>query len=67
MKSSTLISEEQLITRAVEALIDRLGAVEASRFLSLASSDRCESVRRHRLWQGQLDKDQFFDQVFGEA
>jgi len=66
MKPTTLISEEQLITRAVEVLIDRLGAVEASRFLALASSEQGESVKRHRLWQAQLDKERFFDRVFSE-
>ena len=25
-----------------------------------------ESVRRHRLWQSNLDKDRFFDEIFND-
>jgi len=67
MKPSTFINEEQLISKAVQVLIERLGVVEANRFLSLASQERIESVKRHQLWQQKLDKDQFFDEVFDQS
>lgn len=66
MKTSTFIPEEQLIIRAIDALLERLGPVETSRFLSLPRQKRIESVERHHLWQAALEKDKFFDAVFGE-
>jgi hypothetical protein len=67
MKTGVFIGEEQLIVKGVEALIDRLGPVETSRFLALATPERIETVKRHRLWQANLDKEAFFDEVFGRA
>ena len=66
MKASVFIDEEQLVAKAVEVLIKELGPVEASRFLSLPKEKRLESVKRHRQWQSQLNKDEFFDNVFQE-
>jgi hypothetical protein len=66
MKTSTFIKEEQLITEAIDTLIDKLGPVETNRFLSLLKARRVESVRRHQLWQSQLKKGKFFDKVFKE-
>ncbi len=34
--------------------------------LQLQREGRIESVKRHRRWQAGLDRDQFFDQVFGK-
>lgn len=65
MKASVFTDEEQLITKAVEVLVKELGPVEASRFLALPKKKRVESVKRHRQWQAQLRKGEFFDQVFG--
>ena len=65
MKASIFTDEEQLITKAVDVLIRELGPVEASRFLTLPKKKRMESVKRHRQWQAQLHKDEFFDRVFG--
>ncbi len=65
MKTSIFTDEEQLITKAVDVLIKELGPVEASRFLTLPKKRRMESVKRHRQWQAQLQKDEFFDRVFG--
>ena len=71
MKESHYITEEELVNKAVAALLEKLGPVEASRFLALPAEKRTESVKRHHLWQSQLDKDKFFDAVFrsksGEA
>ena len=59
------LQEEELIRRAVEALLHTLGPVETTRFLDLARSRPLDSVQRHRVWQESLDKDTFFKQVFG--
>ena len=64
MKASVLIDEEQLVTKAIEVLVRELGPVEASRFLTLPKKRRVESVKRHRQWQAQLQKEEFFDIVF---
>ena len=44
-----------------------LGPIEATRFLARPRGRRLESVKRHRQWQATLDRQQFFDQVFGTA
>ena len=66
MKANLFIDEEQLVTKAIEVLVRELGPVEASRFLALPKKRRIESVKRHRQWQAQLKRDDFFDQVFSE-
>ncbi len=62
-----ILPEEQLIERALEALVHTLGPVEAARFLSLARGERMESVARHRQWQTGLDRHAFLDKVFGPS
>ena len=64
MKTSTFMKEEQLIALAIETLFEKLGPVEANRFLTLPQKTRLDSVKRHHLWQAQLDKQTFFDKVF---
>ncbi len=64
MKESILMTEEQLITQAVNALIEKLGILEATRFLALKSDSKLDSVKWHQEWQAQLDKEAFFDEVF---
>jgi hypothetical protein len=49
----------------MDALIKELGPVEAIRFINLQKKKRMESVRRHREWQKTLNKDKFFDELFG--
>ena len=65
MKTNIFTDEEQLITKAVTVLIQELGPVEASRFLTLPKKKRLESVKRHRQWQSSLHQEEFFDHVFG--
>ena len=65
MKLTGFMDEEKLVTTAVDVLIERLGAVEASRFLSLPKKKRVESVKRHLMWQSKLEKNEFFKKVFG--
>ena len=65
MKESVFINEQQLVIQAVDILFDKLGPVEANRFLSLPRKKRIESVKRHQLWQSTLNKDEFFKEVLG--
>jgi hypothetical protein len=64
MSEHTYLKEDEMIRRAVEALLRDLGPVEATRFLTLPQRRKVDSVTRHRLWQEGLDRDCFFDQVF---
>jgi hypothetical protein len=64
MNTETVMTEEQLIRQAIDALIESLGIMEATRFLAIKRESRLESVDRHRLWQSELDKEKFFDEIF---
>jgi len=64
MTKKAFLSEDKLIAQAVDLLMERLGPVETSRFLSLPRGRRIESVKRHRMWQSELVKNEFFDKVF---
>ena len=55
-----------MIQRAVEALMKALGPVEAVRFLNLPRPLYPDSVEWHRQWQASLDRERYFDEVFGE-
>jgi len=65
MRPVKYMNEEFVIKKGVEALIKELGPVEAIRFINLPKRKRLESVRRHRQWQRHLDKERFFNEVFG--
>ncbi len=65
MKTRVYLPEDEMIRRALDALMTALGPVETTRFLTLPRQRRLDSVKRHRQWQASLDKDQFFYQVFG--
>jgi hypothetical protein len=67
MNTTQYLPEEELIDKALQALMKALGPVEAIRFLNLPRSRRLESVERHQQWQATLNQEQFFDQVFGPA
>ena len=64
MKEHTYLQEEEMVRRAIDALLRDLGPVETTRFLTLPQRRRMDSVARHRQWQESLDQDRFFDQVF---
>ena len=64
MKQGQFVSEDKLLKQAINVLMERLGPVETSRFLSLPAKKRIESVKRHQRWQAKLDKDSFFNAVF---
>jgi len=55
---------DEVVRRAVEALVRDLGPVEAMRFLSLRRARAFNSVTHHRQWQDSLDKDRFLEEVF---
>lgn len=65
MKAHAYLPEDEMIRRALDALMVALGPVETARFLALPQQRRLDSVERHRRWQASLDKDQLFEQVFG--
>lgn len=65
MKAERYLSEDAAINKGVEILIRELGPVEAMRFMNFPRERRVESVKRHAEWQRRLDKDRFFDEVFG--
>ncbi len=65
MKQGQYIKEEKLLKKGIDILMEKLGPVETSRFLSLPVPKRLESVKRHHRWQSKLEKDEFFNDVFG--
>ena len=67
MKLERYMDENVLIKKSIEILIDNLGPVETIRFLNLPRKKRIESVKRHREWQRMLEKDKFFEEVFGSS
>ncbi len=64
MKCMNYMEEEAVIKKAMKVLIKELGSVEAVRFINMPRKKRLESVKRHREWQKQLDKDKFLTDVF---
>lgn len=68
MSDHTYLGEDEMVQRAIDALMEALGPVETVRFLTLPRQKRLDSVARHRRWQSSLDQDAFFRQVFdGQA
>ena len=65
MKTEKYLNEEELIRKAIGALIQELGPVETARFVNLPRQKRLESVKRHRQWQKNIDKDMFMKEIFG--
>lgn len=66
MKLTKTVPDDDLIKKGIEILFRELGNVDAIRFLSIPRKKRVESVKRHRDWQRTLDKDAFFDEIFGD-
>lgn len=65
MKQGQYIDEEILLKQGVDILMEKLGPIETSRFLSFPPQKRIESVKRHQKWQSELEKNEFFNDVFG--
>ena len=66
MKGAKYMNEDTLIRKSIEVLMEKIGPVEAIRFINIPRKKRIESVRRHRQWQKMLDKNKFFDEIFGK-
>jgi len=66
MNVAKYMDEDELIRKSIEVLMEKIGPVEAIRFINIPRKKRIESVRRHRQWQKKLDKNKFFDEVFGK-
>ncbi len=60
------MDEDILIKKSIEFLMKEIGPVETFRFITLPRKKRLESVHRHRKWQKGLDKDKFFNEIFGK-
>lgn len=60
------IKDKDLIEKGTKILFRELGYTDAIRFLAIPRDLREESVKRHRKWQEGLDKDVFFNEVFGK-
>lgn len=65
MTTLTYLTEEELVSKAIRVLMDTLGPIETSRFLSLPQAQVIDSVERHRQWQDNLDEQAFLTLVFG--
>ena len=66
MTAEKYMDEEKMVKKAVRAIVEAVGPIEASRFITMPRKKRVESVKRHRQWQQTLDKDEFFDRIFKE-
>ena len=58
------MDEESVIRKGIELLINGLGPLEAMRFMNLSRERKIDSIKRHRAWQKELNKDHFFKEVF---
>ena len=65
MSMSRYIKDHDLIEKGTRALFKELGYTDAIRFLAMPRDSREETVKRHRQWQQTLNKDDFFQDVFG--
>lgn len=65
MKAIKALDDEKVIEKGMHALHRALGPTGTRRFITLARPRGEDSVTRHRKWQEKLDKDDFFDKVFG--
>ncbi len=64
MKQGQYIKDEKLLKQGVDILMEKIGPIETSRFLSVLPRKRIESVKRHLKWQSELDKNKFFNDLF---
>ena len=64
MKAIKYMDEERMLRKAIKALLLELGPVETNRFICMPRKKKMESVRRHKEWQKNLDKNTFFNDVF---
>ena len=65
MKAVKSLNDAQVIGKGINALHRVLGPVGTRRFMSMTREKREDSVSRHGKWAETLDKETFFDKVFG--
>ena len=66
MKNAQYMEEEAVIRKGIDLLIRELGPLEATRFVNIPREKKVDGVKRHRKWQEQLKKNEFFDAVFND-
>jgi len=66
MKAMKYLTEEDILKKGIDVLLKELGPVETARFLNLPRKRRLESVKRHREWQKNIDKNIFLKKIFQE-
>lgn len=59
------LPDDELFEKGFTALVDTLGWVDAIRFLRLNDAQKGgDYTKDRRIWQTQLDRKTFFDQIF---
>jgi len=64
MKALKYLKDEDILKKGIDILMKELGPVETIRFINIPRSKRIETVKRHRDWQKNLIKENFFKEIF---
>ena len=64
MEALKYMNEEEVLEKGMKILMKELGPVETARFLNIPREKRVESVKRHREWQKNINKDDFLKEIF---
>jgi hypothetical protein len=64
MKNKQYLKEDELLKKAFSILLNKIGPAELNRFIAVLKERKKDSVKRHRLWQDSLNKNDFFDEIF---
>lgn len=64
MKDTIVTDETLLVEKVVKILFEEIGPVETGHFFSIPVKQRLESLQRHKQWQANLNKEDFFNKVF---
>ena len=67
MSMEKYMDEDDVIRKAIEVLLKELGPIETTRFINMPKKKRIESVKRHREWQKQLDKEKEQNKVLTQT
>ena len=62
-----ILEEHNLLDKVLGLLMRSMGPVETTRFFAMCTPRRMDSVKRHQVWQGRLNKKDFFDKVFSDS
>ena len=65
MKQGQYIKDEKLLKQGVDILMEKLGTIETSRFLSFTPQKWIESVKRHQSGNPNSSKKEFLNNSFG--